>query len=119
MAWIAAVDDASQEFLYGGTDDGRYDVEPGLSPDQSRIVLPRPPNLLTERYSGDPSDPIRAATESEQVAHIETRRATAASFAYDESVRLRALISVLAGYHGVLPDQLEAEVKAAIKTLID
>lgn len=69
MTFIAAVAVATHEFLYGAYSDptsaAPYDVEPGLSPGQMRVVLPREPNKRTERYTGDPADPIRWATTEE------------------------------------------------------
>ena len=65
MDWIAAVDDATGEWVYGGTDDGRYDVVPGLSPGQSRIVCPRQPVQRVEKYSGDPEDVFQPKTPAE------------------------------------------------------
>ncbi len=77
MPYIAAVDVQSGVFLYGATPP--KDVEPGLSSGQIRVVCPRKPNPVTERYSGDHSDPIRLATDQELSAANSTKRKTVAT----------------------------------------
>jgi predicted secreted protein len=84
-----AVDTVTNEFVYGGA--APYDVVPGLSPDQIRLVLTRPPDKINERYSGDPEDPFRAATQQEKddVALIIS---TVAAQQFIQSREIRALI---------------------------
>jgi hypothetical protein len=66
-----AVKAVTGEFLYGHA--SPYDVEPGLSPTQIRVVTDRWPNPRLERYSGDPESPIREATSEELAAYDAAR----------------------------------------------
>lgn len=70
-----AVNAITGEFVYGSSadpesDELQYDVEPGLSPGQVRVVLPRQPDMLREVYSGDPKQPFHMLTDEEIAAKV-------------------------------------------------
>lgn len=73
----AAVDSATGRILYGGwgdrADATSYDVVPGLSPGQVRVVLDRDPNLLTERVADVVAGTLRAATGPERAQVVSDR----------------------------------------------
>lgn len=80
ITFIAAVDDETGQYYYGwwsnSEDANPYDVDPGLSPGQIRVVLNREPNKRLERHdatnTSDPESPdylLRAATQEEIAAY--------------------------------------------------
>ena len=110
-----AVNQASGEFVYGGP--APYDCVPGLSPNQIRVVLDRPPDKRLERYSGNPTAPFRAAT-TQEIADDDAARETADQNAAFDSIRvLKALALVVADLTSKTPAQMKALVIAKYKTL--
>jgi hypothetical protein len=113
-----AVDAASNQFLYGGgantmvPDD--YDVEPGLSPGQFRVVLSRPPRPRLERYSGDPLNPFRAATAAEITAQQDSEKDSEASSGIDGAKAIKS--TVICALWGRLNRQPTAPEIAAERT---
>lgn len=57
-----------QRFIYGGPEP--YDVVPGLSPSQTRVISSRPVDLIRERWNGsnNPDNCTRPATAAEIAA---------------------------------------------------
>tara|TARA_Y100000310_G_C20096475_1_gene540724 strand:- start:36 stop:473 length:438 start_codon:yes stop_codon:yes gene_type:complete len=109
-----AVDNVTDEFVYGGTEP--YDVVPGLSPGQIRIVLSRPPDVINERYSGDPEDPFRVATQQE-IDDATNALSLAQAAAFIDSREIRALIWEI--IEAVSPPATEAKFNNSINRLRD
>ena len=86
-----AVDSTTKEFVYGGYP-LPYDVVPGLSPGQVRVVSSRRVNQRMERWndSMDPDDCTRPATQAEIDAY-DAAQATQAAEAQAGTNVMRAL----------------------------
>lgn len=72
-----AVDEASGEFLYGGLDP--YDVSPGLSAGQIRVVFDSqygPPDARLHRYDAGAASKRRDATAAEIAVYDRRQEAT-------------------------------------------
>jgi hypothetical protein len=109
-----AVDNVTDEFVYGGAEP--YDVVPGLSLGQIRIVLTRPPDSINERYSGDPENPFRAATQQE-IDDAADALSLAQAVAFIGSREIRALIWEI--IEAVSPPATEAKFNNSINRLRD
>jgi len=110
-----AVTTATGEFVYGGPKP--YDCAEGLSLGQVRVVLDRAPDKRQDRYSGDPAEPIRAATHAE-IADVDAATATVREqAAFDDLRIIKALALVVADLTGKTPAQMAALVKARYRAL--
>ena len=98
--YIYAVNQATGEFVYGGHP-APYDVEPGLSPDQIRVVTNRAVDKRTEKWGG-------SAIISKSAAEIT---------AYDDAIKeQRALrIDVDAALQAVAQLDFEERQKLQVK----
>ena len=84
-----AVDSLSGAFMYGGVEP--YDVTPGLSPTQRRVVLPRAPDPRTEKY-GTPDVPFATKTAAEISAYDNAQHTSRVAAEIDGAHALKAVM---------------------------
>ena len=100
---------------------GRFIDRPTIEmtePEYIRVDVHDNPDPIHQRYTGNPDAPFRDATPDEVSMVANARRSDASDVIFDDSIRLQALVTVLARKHDVTPEELRDEIKAEIKTLL-
>ena len=111
-----AVTTATGEFLYGHVEPGDVPQETLKLPEE-RVVLQRRPNPRTERYSGDPSDPIQAKTQAEISAWDAARKDGRVDALIDD-LTFRVLAKWIAQLHGLTPAQARQQLKTIVRGMM-
>ena len=126
--YIAAVDAVTGEYYYGGWrhDDAPkpYDVEPGLSPGQVRVVADRVPDGRTEKWSGM----TWIAKSAQEIAAWDAARKDAVAAQLDTNLAVQALaqldfeerqkLVVTSGKTLLTAQQCKARIRAIYRSLL-
>lgn len=89
-----------------------------LVPGLMRVAIPRNPDPINERYTGDPANPIRPTTEKERLAEP-IREAAAAADTFVLNPAQRALIIWIAQLHQLTFEDAQRQLRIIYRKLVE